>query len=107
MDQETVNFQFDYSTDITQYFNCTINTSTELRLYVANGMGHTWPNFADEQIWDFFMQIAAWPLDVNQELTHKKELIQTIDMLGREQNKTGFNINIYNDGSVEKIHILK
>ena len=105
--EETINFGFDYSTDVTQYFSCTSNTSTELRLYIANGMGHTWPSFADEQIWDFFMQIAAWPLEMNEELILKKEIIRTIDILGREKYQTGFNINIYNDGSVEKTQILK
>ena len=105
--EETINFGFDYSTDVTQYFSCTSNTSTELRLYIANGMGHTWPSFADEQIWDFFMQIAAWPLEMNEELILKKEIIRTIDILGREKHQTGFNINIYNDGSVEKTQILK
>jgi len=47
--------EFDYTTDITYYNLCENNS--ELRLYVANGMGHTWPDFASLEIWDFFMQV--------------------------------------------------
>ena len=104
--QETTNFQFDYSTDLTTYFNCNTNTSAELRLYVANGMGHTWPNFANEQIWNFFMQITELPIGI--ENNHiVKSLIKTIDILGRENNQTGLNAKIFSDGSIEKTYILK
>jgi len=102
IDQETINFQFDYSTDLTQYFNCTSNTSTELRLYVANGMGHTWPAFANEQIWDFFMQIAVNPLTTEDALNSNKNLIKTVDVLGKETDKKGLNIEIYDNGTIEK-----
>ena len=104
--QETINFGFDYSTDVTQYFSCTSNTSTELRLYVANGMDHIWPDFADEQIWDFFMQIAALPLKTNDDVIFEKELIRSVDILGRETKKNGFKIDIFKDGSVKKQHQL-
>ena len=104
--QETINFGFDYSTDVTQYFSCTSNTSTELRLYVANGMDHIWPDFADEQIWDFYMQIAALPLKTNDEVIFEKELIRSVDILGRETKNNGFKIDIFKDGSVKKQHQL-
>ena len=104
--QETINFGFDYSTDVTQYFSCSSNTSTELRLYVANGMDHIWPDFAEEQIWDFFMQIAALPLKTNDDVIFEKELIRTIDILGRETKQNGFKIDIFKDGSVKKQHQL-
>ncbi len=108
IDEETVNYQFDYSTDITQYFNCSINTSTELRLYVANGMGHTWPNFADAQIWDFFMQLAALPLEIEEGASeNNKSVIKTLDLTGRETDKKGFNIKIFNDGTAQKIYQAK
>lgn len=106
VDNETINFQFDYSTDVTQYFNCTSNTSTELRLYVASGMGHAWPAFADAQIWDFFMQIAALPLDVNEEINAEKTVLKTIDYLGREISDGGLNIIIFNDGTIQKNYVL-
>lgn len=102
IDQETINFQFDYSTDLTQYFNCISNTSTELRLYVANGMEHTWPAFANEQIWDFFMQIAANPLTTKDALNSNKNLIKTVDVLGKETDKKGLKIEIYDNGTIEK-----
>ena len=104
---ETINFGFDYSTDVTQYFACTSNTSFELRLYVADGMGHTWPQFADEQIWDFFMQIAAWPLTINQPENTIKTIMKTVDILGKESWNNGINFIIYDDGSVEKTYLLK
>ena len=104
---ETINFNFDYSTDVTQYFQCSSNTSFELRLYVANGMGHTWPQFADAQIWDFFMQIAAWPLDFDTFQNEKKSLVKIIDILGRDNNKKGLNVKIFNDGSIEKFYQIK
>ena len=107
LDQETINWQFDYSTDVTQYFNCTSNTSAELRLYVANGMGHIWPSFADAQIWDFFMQIAALPLDIQEQENSNKSLIKTLDILGRETPNKGFQLHIYDNGSVEKKYLIK
>ena len=109
IEDETINFGFDYSTDVTQYFNCTYNTSHELRLYVANGMGHTWPEFADEQIWDFFMQIAAQPLQINESNNKQKSILKIVDMIGKEQEKKLDKINliIYDDGSVEKKYLLK
>ena len=103
--QETINFQFDYSTDVTQYFSCTSNTSTELRLYVANGMGHTWPNFANEQIWDFFMQIAANPLELENNEESSKNLLKKIDIVGKETNKKGYNFEIFENGKVLKKYI--
>jgi len=105
-DQETTNWQFDYSTDITQYFNCSNNMSSELRLYVASGMEHTWPDFAENHIWDFFMQIAANPLDVHENTNGEKILLKTIDLLGRSASKKNLSINIFNNGSVTKNYIL-
>lgn len=54
------NVMYEYSTDITYYNNCSSNS--ELRLYVANGMKHVWPDFAANEIWEFFMQTetASW-----------------------------------------------
>ena len=103
---ETINWQFDYSTDITQYFSCTYNTSYDLRLYIANGMGHTWPNFAAEHIWDFFMQISENPIYINESAESEKSLIKTIDLLGRIGLKKGCYLNIFDNGSVQKKHVL-
>ena len=35
-----------------------------------------------------------------------KTKVRTIDLIGRESQSKGFNIDIYNDGSVEKKYIL-
>ena len=44
----------------------------------------------------------------NEEITvSKKNLIHTIDILGRKSSKKGLNLDIYDDGSVEKIYIIK
>ena len=37
----------------------------------------------------------------------KKELIKVIDVLGREYNGDQLQLNIFDDGSVEKKYILK
>ena len=104
---ETNNFGFDYSTDVTQYFQCSSNTSFELRLYVAYGMGHSWPQFADEQIWDFFMQIATWPLDISEHNTENKSLVNIVDLLGRETIEQGLHVKIFSNGTREKIYRIK
>ena len=104
-DEETTNWQFDYSTDLTKYFNCN-NDSSELRLYVANGMGHTWPSFAEEQIWDFFMQVTSNNTVINEATGVHKRLLRSIDILGRETNKKGFKMDVFNDGSIKKNYVF-
>ena len=78
------------------------------------------PNLSCVQVWDvdyansmpFFSKDddAIWSLDCGyetsmQEVLKNKNLITTIDILGRETNSKGFNIEIYDDGSVEKRYI--
>ena len=46
------------------------------------------------------------PTSIN-EFDSNKILIKTLDIFGREANKSGFYIEIFNDGSVEKKYILK
>ena len=41
------------------------------------------------------------------ELYNKKSLIKTIGLLGRERNNKGFQLHIYDDGSVEKKYLIK
>ena len=41
-----------------------------------------------------------------EEIFNKKSLLQTIDILGRETTNKGFNIEIYDDGSVEKKYLI-
>ena len=101
-DSNTGAVLFDYITDITYYTNCVNNN--QLRLYIANDMGHAWPNFAPEEIWNFFSN-AINNVSVDENINTKK-LITTIDMLGRGTTNRGFQLHIYDDGSVEKKYLL-
>jgi len=40
------------------------------------------------------------------DFSHQKNLVKIIDILGRDTNHNGFNIHLYNDGSVEKKYII-
>ena len=42
-----------------------------------------------------------------EELMNTTQLINTIDILGREANNKGFQLHIYDDGSVEKKYLIK
>ena len=42
-----------------------------------------------------------------QEITQQKKLLKTIDILGKESLKKGFQLRIYDDGSIEKKWVLK
>ena len=44
---------------------------------------------------------------LQQENISEKKLIKIINVLGKETNQKGFNIDIYDDGSVEKKYIIK
>ena len=46
-------------------------------------------------------------LDMSKYDLTNRRLMKNIDFLGRENNRKGFNIKIYDDGSVEKIYIIK
>ena len=41
------------------------------------------------------------------EYINSKSVIKTIDLLGRDANQKGFNIEIYDDGSVEKKYVIE
>ena len=41
------------------------------------------------------------------EIFNTKSLIKTIDLLGRDTNSKGFNIEIYDDGSVQKKYVIE
>ena len=47
-------------------------------------------------------KIFAMSSSLNRPTINNKFIVKTIDILGRETNSKGFNIEIYNDGSVEK-----
>ncbi len=55
--------------------------------------------------------VCSWPITINNlnvlELSNKKHLLKTIDILGRETTNKGFQLLIYDDGSVEKKYVVK
>ena len=55
--------------------------------------------------------ICSWPITINNlnviELSKHKNLLKKIDILGRDPNSKGFNIEIYDDGSVEKKYVIE
>ena len=55
--------------------------------------------------------VCSWPITINNlnviELSKNKHLLKTIDILGRETTNKGFQLHIYDDGSVEKKYVIK
>jgi hypothetical protein len=76
--------------------------------------GHSW-NVDDinvqEEIWDFFTKyITSNNTSINTEsLKPKKKLVRTVNLFGQEvgQTKNKLFLNIYDDGTVEKIIFLE
>jgi len=89
------------------------NSINEVWLYKHKN-GHSW-NVDDinvqEEIWDFFTKyITSNNTSINAEtLKPKKKLVRTVNLFGQEvgQTKNKFILNIYNDGTVEKIILLE
>ena len=54
--------------------------------------------------------VCSWPITINNlnviELSKNKSLLKTIDILGRETTNKGFQLHIYDDGTVEKKYIV-
>ena len=76
----------------------------QLRLYIANEMGHIWPSFASEEIWIFFNQSANNNFNISENSNNIKTKIKTLDVLGREINNKPFIplIDLYDEGSSQK-----
>ena len=55
--------------------------------------------------------VCSWPITINNlnviELSKNKNLLKTIDILGREVIKKGGQLEIFDDGSVEKKYLIK
>ena len=88
------------------------NLMNEVWLYKHKN-GHSWDVDdinVEEEIWDFFGKyITSTNTSVNTEtLIPKRKLVRTVNLFGQEvgQIKNNFFLNIYNDGSVEKIILL-
>jgi len=105
------------------YNNGTNDSSVEL-YKIING-GHTWPGAAisllgnntnqdfnaSQKIWEFFNKYDINGLIENtsnlEEENAKESILRTIDILGRETTNKGFQLHIYDDGSVEKKYLIK
>tara|TARA_B100000963_G_scaffold31614_1_gene23402 strand:+ start:2069 stop:2617 length:549 start_codon:yes stop_codon:yes gene_type:complete len=56
--------------------------------------------------------VCSWPIVINNlnviELSQNKHLIKKTDILGRDNNKNeGFQLHIYNDGSIERKYVIE
>ena len=61
-----------------------------------------------EEIWRFFSEMFISEESFVEELNvSKKELIQVVDVLGRDYRGTKLQLKIYNNGSVEKNYFIK
>ena len=94
------------------------NSSNEVWLYKVIGGGHDWPGSwggnmdvnISEEIWDFFSQMSLPDNVIIENLPDyldNKILIKKIDILGRETIGAGFQLHIYDDGSVEKKYVIR
>ena len=72
--------------------------------------GHSW-NIDDiivaQEIWSFFSQFLSTNNSSILYFNKSKCLVKRVDLLGRETTNKGFQLEIYDDGSVEKKYIIK
>ncbi|RPG59874.1 MAG: hypothetical protein CBD51_002445 [Flavobacteriales bacterium TMED191] len=100
---------------IESYIYSSSISNNEVWLYKVIGGGHDWPGAwgnmdvnISEEIWDFFSKMSVSESSfIEESNVSKKELIKVIDVLGREYSRDQLQLNIFNDGSVEKKYILK
>jgi hypothetical protein len=102
LDDEFDNFPFDWL--IVNHFNSVINEDCECEcisgeyFYIESMMYYT-PTVIYYDCDDGIIHLD--------ELSNHKTLISTIDILGRETSNKGFQLHIYDDGSVEKKYLIK
>ena len=101
---------------IESYIYSSPETTNEVWLYKVINGGHDWPGAygnmdvsISEEIWRFFsLMSSSNESDINEGNKNVSKLIKTIDILGREStNNKGFQLHIYDDGSVEKKYLVK
>ena len=100
---------------IESYIYSSTETTNEVWLYKVIDGGHDWPG-ADgnmdvnisEEIWRFFSLMSLDNVsDINQNQQNLPKLITKVDLLGRKNTNTGFQLYIYDDGSIEKKYFIK
>ena len=118
------NNTFDLST-VEHYVYDGGNNDSSVEFYKIINGGHTWPGAAipiagnntnqdfnaSQAIWAFFNQYNISGLIENnsniQDWETKKKKLKSIDILGRETTNKGFQLHIYDDGTVEKKYLIK
>jgi hypothetical protein len=83
--------------------NLLININYPLSIYF------TYSNLTGENPGDYTCELLYSPLMevINAEAKLDRILLKTIDILGRETTNKGFQLEIYNDGSVERKYLIK
>jgi len=100
---------------IESYIYSSPNSNNEVWLYKVIGGGHDWPGAygnmdvnISEEIWKFFSAMSISEQSFIEETNDgNKKLIKVMDLLGREANQKGFNIEVYDDGSVNKKYVIE
>ena len=100
---------------IESYIYTSPNSNNEVWLYKVINGGHDWPGSwgnmdvnISEEIWKFFSEISISEQSFIEEVNNRhRKLTKVIDILGRDTNSKCFNIEIYDDGSVQKKHVIE
>jgi len=66
-----------------------------------------WALSAEEISTDCYDDVDCASITSIREYPTNKSLLKTIDILGRETTNKGFQLHIYDDGSVEKKYVIK
>jgi len=114
-DKMLVRFEFSEDgqdvTEYTEFFNNEwgrlrdICVSPSGKIYLATN-GYSWPSQGPNEIIELYN--PNFDYTILNENQHNKNMIYSMDFLGRcNNNKSGFVINVYDDGSVDKQYILK
>ena len=100
---------------IESYIYSSTSSNNEIWLYKVIDGEHDWPGAwgnmdvnISQEIWRFFSEMSILEGSFVEEFnTSSKKLIQVIDILGRQNPETNFQLNIYDNGSVEKKYLIK
>ena len=109
------NFPYDWL--VVNYLNSVVNENCECECVTGNylhpgypdvggGMGWTPYTYLDIPLTQFFYDCNP-VTSYLEEVSVLKHLITITDILGRESTNKGFQLHIYDDGSVEKKYVIK
>ena len=104
---------------IESYTYTSASSNNEVWLYKVIGGGHDWPGSwggnmdvnISEEIWRFFNQMSLpeeVSIDDNKPNQDDRILLKKIDILGRENSTNkGLQLQIYDNGTIEKKYLIK